>query len=163
MSFYGRELCDGHFCPSYHYISGEEKRALVEIIDDWYLFGLAVTDIDLVKEYFRLVSEAVGEMPSHRRFRDPRLRDIALRFFRLKVDWPYRSPDTNRFGKYYFDGSQYMIRYIDYESLGCEKSRFDRIFMSLSSVFQNREALREAEKIIEGNLREFIGVYTGKH
>jgi hypothetical protein len=163
VSFYGRELCDGHFCPSYHYISGEEKRALIEIINDWYLFGLVMTDIDLVKEYFRLVSEAVGEMPSHRRFRDPRLRDIAHRFFRLKVDWPFRSPDANRFGKYYFDGSQYMIRYIDYESLGCEKSRFDRIFMSLSSVFQDQEALRAAEKIIDENLREFIGAYTGKH
>jgi hypothetical protein len=102
-------------------------------------------------------------MPSHRRFRDPRLRDIALRFFRLKVDWPFRSPDTNRFGKYYFDGSQYMIRYIDYESLGCEKSRFDRIFMSLSSFFRDREALRKAEEIIDENVRAFLGAYSGKH
>ena len=163
VSFYGRELCNGHFCPSYHYISGGEKRALIEIIDDWYLFGLVMTDIDLVKEYFRLVSEAVGEMPSHRRFRDPQLRDIALRFFRLKVNWPFRSPDTNRFGKYYFDGSQYMIRYIDYESLGCEKSRFDRIFMSLSSFFRDREALRKAEEIIDENVRAFLGAYSGKH
>jgi len=157
VSFYGRELCDGHVCPSYHYISREEKLALIEIIDDWYLFGLVMTDIDLVKEYFRLVSEAVGEMPRHLRFRDPRLRGIALRFFRLKVEWPFRSPDTNRFGKYYFDGSQYMIRYIDYESLGCEKSKFDRIFMSLSSVFQDGETLRKAEEIIDENLREFVG------
>ena len=163
VSFYGRELCDGHVCPSYHYISREEKLALIEIIDDWYLFGLVMTDIDLVKEYFRLVGEAVGEMPRHLRFRDPRLRDIALRFFRLKVEWPFRSLDPNRFGKYYFDGSQYMIRYIDYESLGCEKSRFDRIFMSLSSVFQDGEALRRAEEIIDENLRGFVGTYAGKH
>lgn len=163
VSFYGKELCEGHLCPSYHYISREEKRALIEIIDDWYLFGLVVTDIDLVKEYFRLVSEALGEMPPHGRFRDPRLRGAALRFFRLKVNWPFRSADTNRFGKYYFDGSQYMIRPIDYGALGSEKSRYDRIFMSLTSVFQDNRALRKAEEIMEETLREFIAAYTGKH
>lgn len=163
VSFYGRELCAGHLCPSYHYISREEQQSLIAIIDDWYLFGLVVTDIDLVKEYFRLAGEAVGEMPPSRRFKDPRLRETALRFFRLKLDWPFRSPDTNRFGKYYFDGSQYMIRPIDYEALGSEKSRYDRIFQSLTSSFCDRNALREAEEAIDEALREFAAVYTGKH
>ena len=163
VSFYGRELCDGHFCPSYHYISREEKLALIEILDDWFLFGLCVTDIDLVKEYFRLLGDAVSEAPSHRRFREPALRGVALRFFRFKIDWPFRSPETNRFGKYYFDGSQYMIRHIDYEALGRGKSRFDRIFMSLTSVFRDAGQLREAEGMIEGNIRESARLYLGKH
>ena len=74
VSFYGRELCDGHFCPSYSYISRAEKLAMLEILDDWYLYGTCITDIDLVKEFFRLVSEAAGEMP----------RTFAL--------WPYCPP-----------------------------------------------------------------------
>ncbi len=68
VSFYGRELCDGHFCPSYSYISRAEKLAMLEILDDWYLYGACITDIDLVKEFFRLVSEAAGEMPAPSRF-----------------------------------------------------------------------------------------------
>ena len=159
-SFYGRELCDGHFCPSYHYLSREEKLSLINIIDDWYLYGLCVTDIDLVKQYFRIISEGVGEMPSADKFREDPLRDIALRFFYFKISWPFRSPATNCFGKYFFDGSQYMIKYIDYESLGCEESRFNRIFLSLTSEFKDIGELRKAEEVIQRNIDEFILRYS---
>jgi hypothetical protein len=160
VSFYGRELCDGHFCPSYHYISAQEKLALICIIDDWYLYGLCVTDIDLVKTYFRLISDGVAEMPSPERFRTEPLRGAALAFFSLKIEWPFRSASANRFGKYYFDGSQYMIKRIDYESLGCEKSRFDPIFLSLSSEFRSRSEMERAEEMIQGRLDDFIHVYS---
>ena len=159
VSFYGRELCDGHFCPSYHYLSREEKQALINCIDDWYLFGLCVTDIDLVKEYFRFVSTALCETPRPERFKEPVLNDIALRFFSLKTTWPFRSPETNRFGKYYFDGSQYMISHIDYERLGCERSRFDKIFLSLSSHFTTRVELEQAERLIQDIIDGFVTHY----
>ncbi len=160
VSFYGRELCDGHFCPSYHYISRDEKTALLHILDDWYLYGLCVTDIDLVKEYFRLISEAVSEMPHPGRFAEGGLRQIAARFFSLKLSWPFRSPDVNRFGKYYFDGSQYMINHIDYHSLGCERSRFDRIFLSLSSDFKTSEEIRHAERLVQSHIDDFAAAYA---
>ena len=66
----------------------------------------------------------------------------------------------NRFGKYYFDGSEYMIKRIDYEKLGCEKSRFDSIFISLSSEFKNVKELREGEILIESNIDEFVRTYV---
>ena len=156
VSFYGRELCDGHFCPGYHYISRPEKLALLHIFDDWYLYGLCLTDIDLVKAYFRLISDGVGEMPAPERFRGGPLREAARRFFAFKLTWPYRSPAVNRLGKYYFDGSQYMINHIDYEKLGCDRSRFDGIFLSLSSEFTSREDLAAAERLIQTAIDEFI-------
>jgi hypothetical protein len=159
VSFYGKSLCEGHLCPSYHYISRQEKLALIEIIDDWYLWGLCITDIDLVVTWFRLVSEALGEMPPPERFGLKPLRDIAATFFSFKIDWPFRSEAVNRFGKYYFDGSQYMISFIDYETLGCERSSFDRIFLSLCSEFKNRQELRRGEAMIEENIETFRRVY----
>ena len=159
VSFYGRELCDGHFCPSYHYISREEKLALLDIIADWYLFGLVITDIDLVKSYFQLISDGVYETPSPERFKKGLLREKALSFFDLKLSWPFRSADVHRLGKYYFDGSQYMINHIDYEALGSERSRFDRIFLSLTSDFTSREDLRQAEDLIQSHLDAFIHAY----
>ena len=158
-SFYGRDLCDGHFCPSYHHISREEKLALINIIEDWYFYGLCITDIDLVKEYFRFISEGIGEMPSADRFKEGALKKIALCFFSLKLSWLFRSPETNRFGKYYFDGSQYMINHIDYDALSCERSRFDRIFLSLTSQFNTLEELRKGEAIIQENIDDFIHKY----
>ncbi len=159
VSFYGRELCEGHLCPSYHYLSREEKLALTNIANDWYLYGLCVTDIDLVKSYFRLISERVFEMPSPARLKENGLGDIILKFFSFKISWPFRSSATNRFGKYYFDGSEYMINRIDYNALGCEESRFNSIFLSLSSEFQNMQELEEGEKLIEANIDEFARAY----
>jgi len=159
VSFYGRELCDGHFCPSYHYISREEKQALLNIITDWYLFGLVITDIDLVKSYFQLISDGIYETPPPERFKDGLLREKALTFFNLKLSWPFRSADVHRLGKYYFDGSQYMINHIDYEALGSERSRFDRIFLSLTSDFPSREDLRQAEDMIHGHIDAFVHAY----
>jgi len=159
VSFYGRELCDGHFCPSYHYISREEQRALINILDDWYLYGLCVTDIDLVKEYFRLISEGAGGMPPADCFRNQPLKAAALRFFSYKTSWPFRSDSVNRFGKYYFDGSLYMIHHIDYESLGGEPSRFNRIFLSLTSDFRSAADIRKAEKMIQDAIDAFVLIY----
>lgn len=155
-SFYGRELCEGHFCPSYHYISHAEKLALLEIFDDWYLWGLCLTDIDLVKEYFRLISEGAGGMPAPEKFRYDPLREAARRFFAFKCDWPFRSTLVSRFGKYYFDGSQYMINCIDYEKLGCKKSHFDKIFLSLSSEFSSRAEVVAAERLIQKSIDESV-------
>lgn len=159
VSFYGMEMCNGHFCPSYHFISREEKLALIRIIDDWYLYGLCITDIDLVKEYFRFVGEGICEAVRPDRLKG-KLRDIALGFFSLKTSWPFRSPDTNRFGKYYFDGSQYMISHIDYDALGCERSKFDKIFLSLTSRFRTLEELRRGEEIIRENIDAFVACYA---
>ena len=159
-SFYGKELCDGHFCPSYQYISREEKLSLLNILDDWYFYGLCLTDIDLVKEYFLLISNGVYETPSPQRFKSGILREISLRFFSFKLSWPFRSPAVNRLGKYYFDGSQYMINHIDYEKLGCERSKFDKIFLSLSSEFNHLSELRQAESLIQTTIDEFVEAYT---
>ena len=159
VSFYGQELCAGHFCPSYHYFSREESLALISILDDWYLYGLCVTDIDLVKMWFRLVAEAVHEMPSVARFSQEGLKEISRQFFCLKVSWPYRSQDTNRLGKYYFDGAQYMIKNTDYASFGLETSRFDTFFRSLTSEFHDRSEIEEAENLIQGYIDAFADYY----
>jgi len=163
VSFYGRELCDGHLCPSYHFLSRAEQAALVEILDDWYLYGLCITDIDLVKTYFRLLGDRLGEELKTQVFDDNKLRKIACRYFGWKIDWPYRSPDANRLGKYYFDGSQYMISHIDYEKFGREISKFNSIFLSFSSVFNSADEIDEAERLILSNIEEFVRVYSLNH
>jgi hypothetical protein len=98
-------------------------------------------------------------MPSPVRLKESDLGEIILNFFSFKISWPFRSSATNRFGKYYFDGSEYMINRIDYNALGCEGSRFNSIFLSLSSEFQNMQELKEGEKLIEANIDEFARAY----
>jgi len=158
-SFYGQETCAGHICPSHHFIPRNQAQILIKIVDDWYLYGLCLTDIDLVTEYFRLLADMVGGELSPHVFDNPALRDIAREFFQWKTSWPYRSEETNRLGKYYFDGSQYMISYIDYARCGRETSPFDRIFMSLSSVFHNAGEIAAAEELVRNNMLRFASSY----
>jgi hypothetical protein len=159
VSFYGHELCAGHLCPSHHFISKTQSQILIKIIDDWYLYGLCITDIDLVNSYFRLLADHIGEEIKPQIFNNKKLKQISCQYFDWKITWPFRSPDTNRLGKYYFDGSQYMISYINYEEYGRDVSRFNAIFLSLSSVFKSAEEIEEAESLISSNIDNFIHTY----
>lgn len=158
-SFYGQEICAGHICPSHHFISVNQVQILIKIIDDWYLYGLCLTDIDLVTNYFRLLADRIGEELKPDFFDNLLLKDIVCEFFEWKINWPFRSEEINRLGKYYFDGSQYMIGYINYEKLGISISLLDKIFMSFSSTFHNAEEVAKAESLVWANVQSFVSVY----
>jgi hypothetical protein len=159
VSFYGQELCAGHLCPSHYFIPQSQSQILIRIIDDWYLYGLVLTDIDLVVQYFRLIADRVGKELSPQVFDNEDLKKIALEYFGWKINWPFRSMETNRLGKYYFDGSQYMISHIDYAGFGREVSPLNAILLSLSSSFKNAGELEEAEGLIWSNIENFITTY----
>ncbi|MFO7568758.1 MAG: hypothetical protein R6W75_03090 [Smithellaceae bacterium] len=160
VSFYGQEVCAGHLCPSHHFIPRDQQLILLNIIEDWYLYGLCLTDIDLVNNYFRLIADRIGEALKPGVFKNPELKRVALAYFNWKITWPFRSREANRLGKYYFDGSQYMISHIDYEKFGLELSPFNAIFLSLSSEFADGDAIREAQAMVEGNIETFVSLYA---
>ncbi len=161
VSFYGRDLCDGHLCPSHQFLSLAEQTMLVEILDDWYLYGLCITDIDLVKGYFRHIGECIGGTPLPEMFRKGLAREIARRFFAYKIDWPFRSSERNRWGRFSFDGPRHLIRPIDYAAIGAGPSRYDGIFLSLCSLFRDREQLLLAEGLIRANIEAAAAACEG--
>jgi hypothetical protein len=158
-SFYGQETCAGHICPSHHFIAQAQSQCLLRIIDDWYLYGLCLTDIDLVTTYFRLIADRIGRELKPAVFDIEALKKIARDFFDWKVTWPFRSCETNRLGKYYFDGSQYMISHINYEKLDRTISPLNAIFLSLSSSFENAHEIKRAEIMIWSNIEKFLSEY----
>lgn len=159
VSFYGQDVCAGHLCPSHHFIPRSQQLILLKIIDDWFLYGLCLTDIDLVVTYFRLIADRAGRELKPDVFNDPALRTIALEYFHWKTTWPFRSAESNRLGKYYFDGSQYMISHIDYEKFGREISPLNAILLSLSSEFHTADELAAAERMIWANIEAFLVRY----
>ncbi|HOC60122.1 MAG: hypothetical protein KBA28_10945 [Syntrophaceae bacterium] len=159
-SFYGQEVCAGHICPSHHFIPISQQNILLKMIDDWYLYGLCLTDIDLVVTYFRLVADRLGQELKPEIFDHEGPKQVALEYFSWKTTWPFRSAEANRLGKYYFDGSQYMISHIDYEKFGRPISPLNAILLSLSSEFHNAEELEEAENLIESNLQRLVAAIS---
>lgn len=161
-SFYGAELCAGHFCPSFACLTPVEQQAVLGALDDWYLYGMVITDIDLVKEFLRHVQDRLGEPLRADCFRDLRVQ-IALRdFFQLKEFWKFVSP-KRRLGKYFFTQSEYQIARVEYEkNWGMKPSRFDKILVSLSSEFGRREEVEEAESMIEERINNLVEAYQSR-
>lgn len=159
--FYSAEICSGHFCPGYSCFTTAQQRAVINATSDWYLYGLAITDIDLVKEFFKLVEDTIGESIKESRLADPAITDILADFFRLKEHWPFKAK-KNRLGKYYFSAAEYHVARIDYEARwGLPASRLDKILVSLESDLTCAKELHQAEEIIERLIQKFIAAYAG--
>jgi len=45
-SLFASTVCGNFLCPAYEILSVEEKSALIEYVDDWYLYSTAIADPD---------------------------------------------------------------------------------------------------------------------
>ncbi|MBN1883521.1 MAG: hypothetical protein JW885_15245 [Deltaproteobacteria bacterium] len=161
ISLYGAELCHGHECPSHQVLTEVERRLVIDSVDDWYLYGLVITDIDLIKEFTTLVSNRLGEEIRPHLFKNRRVRDAAASFFRLKETWPYRN-GQRRFGKYSFSIAEYHIeRDVAEGELDIPESPFKKIFISLATRFENESDARRGHGIIEDSITRFVQLYRG--
>ena len=154
--FYGTKTCSEHFCPSYANLTTTEQKAVVQVSNDWYLYGLTITDIDLVKEFFKQVQDRIGDIIKEKHLQRPAVAEALQAFFSLKENWKFKS-SKNRLGKYYFSRAEYSIARIEYQKRWQIKpSQFDKILLSLESDFETKEDLHEAESLIEEKIDQFI-------
>ena len=159
--FYGKEICAGHHCPSHAHLAPVERKSVLLALEDWYLYGLVITDIDLVKDFFHQVQSRLGDSVRQERMENFRVREALREFFALKESWKFVS-HRNRLGKYYFSSSEYQVARIEYEkNWRIRPSKFDKILISLESDFQTREDIFEAEAIIERKIARFLKAYEG--
>ena len=160
ISFYGEDLCREHLCPSHEKLTRAEREVVIRLLDDWYLYGLCITDIDLVKSYLFHIQNAVGEVfdPAQLDTR-PTLKRLMHEFFSWKEHWPFRGREALRFGKYYFVEGEYHIARIDYEGLGLDPSPYDGILLSLASEFRDRSEVTAAEAMVRKNVEGMVECY----
>ena len=158
--FYGTKICSGHFCPAYSCLKTSEQTAVIKSVDDWYLYGLVITDIDFVKEFFKHIENKIGDSIKEENLSCAGINTVLKDFFILKESWKFKSGE-NRLGKYYFSNAEYNVARIEYKKKwGVSQSRFDRIFVSLESKFNTKDDLLEAEAVIEKKINMFIKAYN---
>jgi hypothetical protein len=155
-SFYGAELCAGHLCLSYQKLTPEESFCVIHSLDDWYLYGICITDIDFCKAFFQEASARLGEQPTQTVLSREPVRRAARAFFSLKVDWPFRTEEGGRFGKYCLAEDEYREARIPYRELGIPRSRYDTIFLSLASYFSSAEEVAAAEETVDSRVEAFV-------
>ncbi len=63
-SFFGEKICSGFLCPAHSIFSAEHKKIIIKLVDDWYLYSIAVIDpesttwiLDLLQKRFPLFSQ----------------------------------------------------------------------------------------------------------
>jgi hypothetical protein len=161
ISFYGDELCRHHLCPSHEKLTTSEKEVVVLVVDDWYLYGLCITDIDLIKSYLCHIQNAVGEEFNPEKLtKKPELLRVMEQFFSWKEAWPYRRMNSLRFGKYYFLEGEHYIARIDYGKIGIDPSPYDTIFLSFASAFKEGEEVLAAEEMVRANIEKAVALYV---
>lgn len=157
-----REICEAFLCPSFTWLKENEFSAILAASPDWYSYGLAVTDVELLREVLKHVQAHLGTSVRPEQLGRDEARRHLRRFFLWKETWPYRAPQK-RFGSFSVEGGGEPRRaWIDYASLGVRPSPFDKILLCLESCFESKEQLFCAEREIEQAIKDLAHALCAK-
>jgi hypothetical protein len=61
-AFFGETICNGFLCPAHSLLSSEQKKLIIELMDDWYNYTIALIDpestiwfLDLLRDRYPVV------------------------------------------------------------------------------------------------------------
>ena len=151
LSFYGGMACRVYFCPTYYHLPKVFKEIVREAARDWYLYGLVITETNMLSSFFKKVARCLGRpITKEDIFANEECRETVREFLELKLNWHFRPNPFNRLGNYFFGDQLYPTPSIDYEIIGEAKSRYDTILRGLRSYFSTANELRRAEDLLDG-------------
>jgi hypothetical protein len=155
-----QNICEAFLCPSFDWLRDEEVAAILSATIGWYDYGLCVTDIELLRQVCRSLTEREGRTFDTKRLLSAEATEALAAIFSWKITWPFR--DMNRrFGTFDVErqrGLEIPLATIDYRALGCEPSRFDKIFLCVESVFESSAQIKRAEELVEEALARLAAV-----
>jgi hypothetical protein len=101
---YDTKTCQSFECPSFLWLDGPMARLVRAACPDWYLYGLVITDVELVRGLLKLLALAQGEAVDADALRVHASALLQVRaFFERKEQAPERSPDGAVFGRFACD------------------------------------------------------------
>lgn len=149
LSYYGGMACRIYFCPSCRKLPDVYKKIVRRVADHWYTYGLLITEWELLHGFFGEIETALGRpLQARDILESDSCRESICRFFKLRVEWPFRSSLYPAPANYFFEDRKYRKPSIDYRRMNEPASRFDKLFSALASEFQSGDALREAEDLL---------------
>jgi len=150
LSWYGELACRTYFCPSTRMLPESYKAILVENIDDWYDFGLIVTEHGLMTAYFRELESRLGRpvQPDDYTGNDPA--KLSLRkFIRLKSRWPHRRENSPGPCNYFFENGLYPRQAVFRANEDIPHSRYELILQELDTGLSSVQQLEAAEQLLD--------------
>ncbi len=107
LSYYGGMACRTYFCPSCKSLDPVYKRILRSAADDWYSYGLIMTETVLVDAFFGELERRAGRPIAPEDVVGIGLRENPIRrFIHMRATWPFRAA-PERPGNYFFEDRRY--------------------------------------------------------
>jgi len=145
ISYYGGMTCNMYFCPSCREIPERYKKILRYAADDWYLFGLLITESEVIKCFFENIEKDIGRLldPDKTTFSDDFY--VTVRSFtNLKIEWPFRK--NGILANYFFKDGDGLPAYEDNFSL---ETRWKPILKAFRSEISCNKDLENAVDLLE--------------
>lgn len=147
LSYYGGLACHAYFCPSSRLLPPWIKRMALKSIDDWYLYGLVITEDRLLTGFLELVEKRLKRpVTSTDADENSPYPEVFREFLSLKCSWPHRNPHSAAPCNYFFSDGAYLKPPVVYPDPLQPHSHFHTIFYELTSRFDSRQSLEAAEE-----------------
>jgi hypothetical protein len=154
LSYYGGMTCHIYFCPSTRLLPQRHKQIVRAVLDDWYLYGLIVTENKLLGSLFEELEQRLGRWLYAEDFAERSVRCEALKsLFLLRVSWPFRSPGNRCLANYFFNDHRYARPPLRPGARGAALSRYRTILQELETDPTSEEVLRQAEIYLDDRFK----------
>ncbi|TKB10041.1 hypothetical protein [Desulforhopalus sp. IMCC35007] len=150
LSWYGEQACRNYFCPSTHKISSVFKLILIQSIDNWYTFGLIVTEYALLTAYFKEIESRLGRQVVVSDYvNNIKAANALNEFAKLKANWPYRRDDCPGPCNFFFENGLYSRPDFFHTPPGGWPTSYKEIFRELDSEFSSEKDLVEGCRLLD--------------
>jgi hypothetical protein len=154
LCYYGSMACKSFFCPSWSAIPPWQTRILLDVLDDWFLYGLVVTDVGFIHSLFRLLEINLGApIDRERLFSGPAL-NVFKNMLAWKDTWLFSESSKMRRSRYYFKAASLDAPMDETE---CERNLLE----SLQFTFGPESMGTEAADFVRRQVEEFVLAYRG--
>jgi hypothetical protein len=130
---YRASICESFTCPSFGWLEDGQARLVEAACQDWYLYGLVITDVEFVRGCLRLIErEVAGPAQPEKLMARPAVLEAVRRLFALKETAAGRSPHAPIFGRFTPDTEGEPIsRTLNYARLGVRAAPEDDVVLCL--------------------------------
>lgn len=155
LSHYGGMTCHIYFCPATRLLPTRCKQIVRDVITDWYLYGLLVTEQRLLPALFEEIEHRLNRPVFADDFvHNPEAREALYNLFLLRVSWPFRRPGPIRLVNYFFNDHCHPRPALTAAAGGQGIERYRIILQELETRTDAPEIVRQAELYLDDKFRK---------
>ncbi|MEW6140710.1 MAG: hypothetical protein AB1733_21010 [Thermodesulfobacteriota bacterium] len=152
LCHYGSLACKSFFCPAWTELPPRLRELVIALVEDWYLYGLLITDVDYVVSLFALIEYRVGSEIGSPAVLPPAARESLLTMLEWKDRSPLGQDSAVRRNRYY------MKRTVFPDESG-PRQWIATLTKVLEFTFDVQHEGRDAAVLIEDHLDSFASAY----